>query len=1009
MRSVPPLCCGVPFSTSVTGSHDMPTNRPKHTSDPGAASAALGASGNRIIVVYERVSTEAQDLTQQAVQRERAAADYPEAELVAIQDDGVSAYKVSVFDRPGGRELCDLIGREQVAAVYADAQDRLSRGKQSEWWQFVDLCELTSTRIIIDGREIKPWEDEGDEIKSALDQMIARRESTLKSHRTRGGVARIAAAGRVNGGPRRYGFEPTTDGQLTPRPAEVAVVAQMFELARAGKSQLAIARELNDAGHRTAGGHLWSQPKVGQVLKNSIWVGKLVNAQGTFQIMEPLIDPELWAAVARTLSTDGKRRGRHSQRFLLANGLLRCGCCGSKLSVRRAETPAGVREHYRCMGRRSGATECKQPDVPREPIDTAVLAYFEQVALDVTGTVEQLAGERDRRLAECDAKLAQARKVQAEAERQLERLDGLLRDEGMTLDEWRRVAAVPQSEAEAAAGAIADVTAEREQVEATLDIADATGEFMERITALRSTVAGEINSAEGIAATQASLRRVFDGFVLHRGSAPEAPRWVNAELMVGASYVLEPRVSEDARLGALPAGTPVVKREPLALRKGGCKGTGSPGGTAGGRAVRPTRRTASRSASRECLLEVGPERVGILEPDRQAEEPGRDAVPFPARACLDSRGDAAEARAVLDQAGGGFGAARGIGVGDVEREQAAEPRVANGLDGRMGIEALDDRRGALGLACDPHLQGREPAEEKPRDVGRRDRPGVRAELAHARLQLGISEHERADERVVVAREELRRRMKHDVAAALERPDVEGSGGRRVAENGGPVPGGGVEVRHRQERIRRRFEPDQVDVGRRRSRLVVLDMPEPPSLQLAQQRARPVVRAFGDRHRPAGLEQREHDGSRRRRSRREEEGGPAVEGPERSFRFCHGRAREACVRELAGLTVLVGPGRRAVERRARHAGRIRRASRSVCGSRAGKGAHASSFSRKDARNMSLTALRFTWQTSHASFAMLRPEAGSQTSACSLSTSSRSQNPQRSSVSRWRARTLASRER
>ena len=90
------------------------------------------------------------------------------------------------------------------------------------------------------------------------------------------------------------------------------------------------------------------------------------------------------------------------------------------------------------MGRRSGATECKQPDVPREPIDTAVLDYFEQVALDVEGTIAQLTGERDRRLAELDAKLAQARKVEAEAEREIERLDALLRDEGLTLDEWRR-------------------------------------------------------------------------------------------------------------------------------------------------------------------------------------------------------------------------------------------------------------------------------------------------------------------------------------------------------------------------------------------------------------------------------------------------------------------------------------------------------------------------------------------------------------------------------------------
>jgi hypothetical protein len=44
-----------------------------------------------------------------------------------------------------------------------------------------------------------------------------------------------AAAGRVNGGPRRFGFDPARDGQLTPRPAEVEVARLIFELAREGR------------------------------------------------------------------------------------------------------------------------------------------------------------------------------------------------------------------------------------------------------------------------------------------------------------------------------------------------------------------------------------------------------------------------------------------------------------------------------------------------------------------------------------------------------------------------------------------------------------------------------------------------------------------------------------------------------------------------------------------------------------------------------------------------------
>ena len=102
--------------------------------------------------------------------------------------------------------------------------------------------------------------------------------------------------------------------------------------------------------------------------------------------------------------------------------------------------------------------------------------------------------------------------------------------------------------------------------------------------------AGEVTEAEGVAVAQVALRRVFDGFTLHRTDAPEAPGRVNAELMVGASYVLQPQVAEKARLGTLPAGTPVVTRSPLSLaqdnsrpfRPGRNNRSGSPRGTAGG-------------------------------------------------------------------------------------------------------------------------------------------------------------------------------------------------------------------------------------------------------------------------------------------------------------------------------------------------------------------------------------------------------------------------------------------
>ena len=127
-------------------------------------------------------------------------------------------------------------------------------------------------------------------------------------------------------------------------------------------------------------------------------------------------------------------------------------------------------------------------------------------------------------------------------------------------------------------------------------------------------------------------------------------------------------------------------------------------------------------------------------------------------------------------------------------------------------------------------------------------------------------------------------------------------------------GGGLEVGHRQERVRRRLDPDEVGVRRRRAGLVEEDVPKPPALELGERDAGAVVGVLGERDRLARLEQREHDGGRRRRSRGEEDGLAALELAERALGLDPDRVRVARVVERPRLAVHVGPGRRAVERR-----------------------------------------------------------------------------------------------
>ena len=167
---------------------------------------------------------------------------------------------------------------------------------------------------------------------------------------------------------------------------------------------------------------------------------------------------------------------------------------------------------------------------------------------------------------------------------------------------------------------------------------------------------------------------------------------------------------------------------------------------------------------------------------------------------------------------------------------------------------------------------------------------------------------------MVAGEVLRRRVEDEVAAALERAQVDRRRRGRVADDEARVRGGGLEVGHRQERVRRRLDPDEVGAGRRRAGLVEEDVPEPPALELGEEDAGAVVGVLRERDRRAGREQREHERGRRAHPRREEQRLAAVELAELPLRLDPDRVRVPRVVERPRLAVDVRPGRRAVERR-----------------------------------------------------------------------------------------------
>jgi site-specific DNA recombinase len=343
---------------------------------------------------------------------------------------------------------------------------------------------------------------------------LAEFESNVIGERTRSGKAAAARAGRPNGGPRRFGFDQR-DGQLIPRPAELAVVERVMREAVAGRSQTEIAKALNADGQRTARGKRWNQPQISQLLADPIWIGVLRNKEGEHRIGEPYVPVGLWEAAQATLrGPDGPRAGRASQRFLLGNGLLRCGRCGSAMIVKRDRKSYGWYEVYICSGRSAGATDCIQGAVQRGAVDSAVLAYFERVGLDVEATRAELAARTDRDRAELRALRGQAERELAKAEERLERVRRAFQDGIIEPDDWAEQRAQLHAELKAAQEDAARLTAREAEVAADPGVLEDV-ELLARLSELRAAIAGDVTAnPDDFAATHAALGRLFEAFQL---------------------------------------------------------------------------------------------------------------------------------------------------------------------------------------------------------------------------------------------------------------------------------------------------------------------------------------------------------------------------------------------------------------------------------------------------------------------------------------------------------------
>ncbi|HYM58490.1 MAG TPA: recombinase family protein [Solirubrobacteraceae bacterium] len=264
-------------------------------------------------------------------------------------------------------------------------------------------------------------------------EMAHKYSADLAAHVKRGMQAQFDRGERL-GGPVPEGYllkagieneratrEYVIDGERAP------IIRRAVELALDGLGSGAIARRLNQEGHRLKSGKLWNRRRVHYMLSNPFYAGRVAMFRGTDReqvqvgTWPPLIDPDVFDRIRRMMAARGDKRagvGRPTTRYALAK-LATCGRCGARMYAMTSPYKRKDGSHQRsyvCANANESADLCDQPKLDAAKIDASVVDHLNRLFVDFEAWMAALASsmgkQRARMEAGCGRLLDEVTKIQ---------------------------------------------------------------------------------------------------------------------------------------------------------------------------------------------------------------------------------------------------------------------------------------------------------------------------------------------------------------------------------------------------------------------------------------------------------------------------------------------------------------------------------------------------------------------------------------------------------------------
>ncbi|WP_413717634.1 recombinase family protein [Silicimonas sp. MF1-12-2] len=288
-------------------------------------------------------------------------------------------------NRPGMLSLLEHARSGEFELVVAEALDRISRDQE-------DIAAIFKRLNHAGVRIITLAEGEISELHIGLKGTMNALFLKDLAQKTRRGQRGRVEAGKIPGG-NSYGYEmvrtmqddgSVTTGERIIHAAEAAIVRRIFREYADGLAPRKMASRLNEEGIPSPRGGLWnastingSRQRRNGILNNELYRGRIIYNRQAFlkdpetgkRLSRPnpesewvttevphlrIIDEERWESVQVIKERYSSLRGNRRQtKKRLLSGLVRCGACGSNMTIIN-------RERYSCSAKRERGT-CSSP------------------------------------------------------------------------------------------------------------------------------------------------------------------------------------------------------------------------------------------------------------------------------------------------------------------------------------------------------------------------------------------------------------------------------------------------------------------------------------------------------------------------------------------------------------------------------------------------------------------------------------------------------------------------